>query len=67
MENIKRRGKKEDKGLNRAIINGRMVSSQEELADEYCKSFLNKLENIKKELYWAKNLQKASPQRQRKF
>ena len=39
----------EDKILSSAVVNGKVVSSQEELANKYSKSFLNKLEEIKKE------------------
>ena len=40
----------ENKGLNTAIVGGEIISSQEKLANEYSKSFLDKINEIKNEM-----------------
>ena len=40
----------EEKGLNTAIVDGKIINSQEKLANKFSESFLNKICNIKKEM-----------------
>ena len=40
----------EEKSLNTAIVDGKIINSQEKLANKFSESFLNKICNIKNEM-----------------